>query len=424
MDGNCARKPGVLIALATMACLVSGQLVGCSSFRFGGVPPEIDEQRAGILQDRYRDDGESTISSKTTGWEALAPSRIKESLKSASGLGPDPKIAKEKFGSAEATYEKALQATGAERQRLFVVAGAQYASAADRWPNSALEQDALFLAGESYFFADRLPTAEEYYALMIKKHPNSKYIETIDVRRFAIAQYWLELDRTAPLPFYVVNWTNSTRPWYDTDGHAYRVFDRIRTDDPTGRLADDATMAAANSYFKSGNFAKADEMYEDLRRAFPSSEHQFDAHFFGLKTKLLTYQGWDYSSKPLEQAEELVKQVRRQFPQQAESEMEFLKRAAAEVYFNKAERIRNLGRYYELKRDYRAASIYYEKLIKDFSDTPFAEEAAQRLPTFEGKPPSPPQPVPWLANLFPKRESAKPIFNSDEAPASSSIRRR
>ena len=183
-------------------------------------------------------------------------------------------------------------------------------------------------------------------------------------------------------------------------------------------------MAAANSRFKEGNFIKADDLYEDLRRSFPSSEHQFEAHFFGVKTKLLTYQGWDYSGRPLEQAEQLIKQTRRQFPQQAEKETEFLARAAAEIHFQKAERIWNLGRYYELKQDYRAASLNYQQLQKDFADTPFAKDATQRLPTFEGKPPSPLQPVPWLANLFPPRAPAKPIFKSDEAPTNSSIRRR
>jgi len=73
------------------------------------------------------------------------------------------------------------------------------------------------------------------------------------------------------------------------------VFDKIRIDDPTGKLSDDATLAAANAYFAQGDFEKADQFYTDLRKTFPSSEHQFTAHFLGLKAKLLCYSGPDYS---------------------------------------------------------------------------------------------------------------------------------
>ena len=46
-------------------------------------------------------------------------------------------------------------------------------------------------------------------------------------------------------------------------------------------------LAAANAYFAAADYFRADALYTDLRKAFPSSEHQFIAHFLGLKTKLL-----------------------------------------------------------------------------------------------------------------------------------------
>ncbi|MBM4002338.1 MAG: hypothetical protein FJ295_03495 [Planctomycetes bacterium] len=383
----------------------------------------LNDARRAQIEEMYRDDGEPSRRKKPTALDALAPANVKSGIKQLTGYGRNPGIARNLMAEAEAIYDRALAAQGEERLRLLGEASAKYAEAADRWPESALEEDALFMAGEAAFFSDHYPKAEEYYARLIKHHTNSRYMETVDLRRFAIARYWLEIDRAAPQPFYLVNFTNPARPWYDTDGHAFRVFDRIRNDDPTGRLADDATMAAANAHFQSGDYQKADDLYADLRKAFPSSEHQFEAHFLGLKTKLLTYLGWDYSSEPLDQAENLVKQTHRQFPQQAEKEKEFLARAAAEVHFKKAERLWSLGRYYELKREYRAATIYFNQLQQDYGDTPFAKDAAGRIPNFVGKPPTPPQPVPWLANLFPARSSAKPIFHSDEAPVKSSKQR-
>lgn len=421
-DGSWCRIGSVqLVLLIAVAS-------GCSSFRPSSSidVAELmskDPGRAAMVEDRYREEYETSDVKKAKGFEVLAPSHVRSEVKNFLGMGPDPKVARQEFAAAELLYERAMQLPRDQRAAVLLEAAEKYQAAAERWPGSMLEEDALFLAGESYFFSNFYPKAEECYAGLIKKQPNTKYLEIIGVRRFSIAQFWLDTDETHPEPFYVFNVSDNSRPWYDTDGHAFRVFDRIRTDDPTGKLADDATMASANSYFRRGNYLKADDLYADLRKAFPSSEHQFDAHFFGLKTKLLTYQGWDYSGDPLDQAENLVKQTRRQFPQKADEEIDFLSRAAAEVRFHKAERLWSLGHYYELKREYRAATIYYQQLLKDFGDTPFAQDAKQRIPTFEGKPPTPPQPLPWLAKMFPPRSTAKPLWKTDEAPSSSSKRR-
>jgi hypothetical protein len=71
---------------------------------------------------------------------------------------------------------------------------------------------------------------------------------------------------------------------------------------------------AANEYFQAGKYLRADEYYTDLRQAYPTSEHQFSAHFLGLKTKLMSYLGPNYSTNVLDDAEKLIKQMRRQFP--------------------------------------------------------------------------------------------------------------
>ena len=46
----------------------------------------------------------------------------------------------------------------------------------------------------------------------------------------------------------------------------------MRIDDPTGKLADDATIALANAYFEQERYLDAADTYEDLRVNFPSSQ--------------------------------------------------------------------------------------------------------------------------------------------------------
>ena len=348
------------------------------------------------------------------------PEQIESSWKTLIGKGVNPQKARELYVEAEGKYQEALRAESDQRQDAFAQAGTQFLEAADRWPDSALEEDAMFMAGEAYFFADMYPKANEAWEKLLKKYSNSKHLDAIESRRFAIAQFWLDLHNKDPESFWEFNWTDPTRPNRDTFGNAVRVYDRIRLDDPTGKLADDATLAAGNAYFAKQRYLDADGFYTDLRKTFPSSEHQYRAHLLGLKSKLLTYEGTDYSGAPLDEAEKLVKQIQRQFPQESGKEREYLTRAYAEVRFKKAEREWSLGQYYDRRGEYGAARFYYEILAKDFSETPFAERARSRMGEIADKPAVPPQRFQWLVEAFPKEDNAKPLM----ATSGSSPKRR
>jgi outer membrane protein assembly factor BamD (BamD/ComL family) len=196
---------------------------------------------------------------------------------------------------------------------------------------------------------------------------------------------------------------------FDKFGHGVRVFDKIRFDDPTGKLADDATMAGAIAHFQKGNYARADELFTDLRKSFPNSEHQFRAHLLGLQCKMKIYQGPQYSAHPMDEAEQLIKQLHRQFPQEAEKHREFLAKAWQEVRLNKAQHDWQLARYYDKREEHAAARQYYERVRNDFGDTSLAGEATEALERIAGKPDKPEQPLPWVADLFPTPDREKPL---------------
>jgi outer membrane protein assembly factor BamD (BamD/ComL family) len=302
------------------------------------------------------------------------------------------------------------------KAHIFEMAAPRFAAAADRWPDSQLAMDALYMAGDSYFFADDYPRANLHYEKLIKAFPNNRYLDAVDKRRFAIARYWLELNHQHAEPFYYVNWFNKTRPWRDVRGHGLRVYDKIRIDDPTGKMADDATLAAANEHFINGRFYKADEYYTDLRTAYPTSEHQFTAHFLGIKAKLNSYLGAAYGGTALDDTEKLIKQTRRQFPQEAARERDFLDKAAAEVRYRKAEQLIHLARFYDSRAEYRAAEHYYSRLVREFHDTPLASRAEERIVQITGLPPKPPQQLPWLVAMFPESDKLKPILKAAQQP--------
>ncbi len=357
-------------------------------------------------------------------WSDFAPDNLGMTIRRLTGRGPDRNVARTLYGAGEDAYRQAVALRDrdpeADVTRLFLDASDQYAEAAQRWPDSALEEDALFRAGESQFFADRYVKANHYFELLVKKYPNTRYLDLVGARRFLIAQYWLKRHDEPRFPNVGINLTDDKIPWIDTFGHAIRIYDRMRLDDPTGKLADDATIAAANAHFVKGKYDKADQYYSDLRTHFPSSEHQFNAHYLGIQAKLRGYHGPRYTGDSLEETDKLIQQIRRQFPQQAREHRDELDKAARQVRYLMAEREWLMAQYYVRRQEYGAARFYLDIVLKNYHDTPFAEQAREEIGQLAGKPRVPPQRMAWLVNLFPDSDTAKPLLAT--APGDTKVR--
>jgi outer membrane protein assembly factor BamD (BamD/ComL family) len=384
---------------------------GCASLGGGSSRSASADAPSGVKQASFESEDDND---EGFGWSDLSIDNLGKTSKKLTGQGPNRDIAKRTYREADDLYRQAISAEQSKKTGIFELAALKFAEAADRWPDSALAMDALFMTGESYFFADNYPQANMAFERLIKAFPNNRYMDTVDQRRFAIARYWLELNRENPEPWFYANYFSKSRPWKDARGSGLRIFDKIRVDDPTGRLSDDATLAAANEHFASRKFNKADEYYTDLRKSYPTSEHQFLAHFLGLKAKLNSYTGPAYGGTVLDDAEKLIKQMRRQFPQEAEREREYIERAAAEIRYHKAERLSFLGRYYDNRAEYRAAGHYYARVVKEYEDTPLATTANERLAAITGLPAIPPQKLEWLVNLFPESDDVKTLIDASE----------
>ncbi len=332
------------------------------------------------------------------------------SAKASVGLGPNEAAAQRAFSEAMQVYDMAANAPPGKRQSEFQAAAKAFSRAASRWPKSSIEEDARFYRAEALFFADRYPAAEDEFADVLSKFPSSKHIDAISRRRFQIAKYWLDHQEQTGTPSLMPNLTSRDRPTFDGFGNAIRVLERIRLDDPTGELADDATILAATACFREGKYYRADELLDDLRRSFPNSEHQYEAHMIGLKCKIQLYQGPDYDAGPLTDAEEIVQQMRRLFPTESGKDNEFLTKAYKDIRMNRAVREMKLARYRDRRQEYRAARTQYARVVHEYSDTSLADTARTRLNELGGLPDLPPQRLEWLARAFPTASESQPLI--------------
>ncbi len=427
------KKQGSVFAVCLLVAVFG---TGCSSLGVHRASAgKLPDSTSGVRQASYEsptgeiggvDTPSALPESKPSSFKLddLSPANLSKTFEKLTGRGPNQQAAQKLYAEAQELYRQAVAARAQKEttrsHELFSKAATRFSAAAERWPDSALEEDALFFTAESHFFADRYVQTTEDIELLIKKYPNTRYLDAVGARRFLIAKYWLELDATHHDWRLTVNLTDPTRPRTDTFGYAIRVLDKMRLDDPLGKLADDATLAAGNAYFARGDFIKADSYYTDLRTSFPSSEHQFMAHFLGIKAKLESYQGPDYGGTVLDDAEKLIQQTRRQFPTETRQHAEEIDRAEREVRYRKAEREWYMAQYYAWRHEYRAARFYLALILKKYSDTPFADKARKQLAKISGKPAEPPQKLAWLVKLFPDGNNEKPIVAA--APAKTTRR--
>ena len=390
-----ARLPQGFAAAAGLLCLALAS--GCATLKTPTWPwskPAADDKLAGELGE---DADSSVISSEFNpteedlGWEYFKGANIKKRWKKMLGRGPNEPIARKALAEGDALF----------RERKYAEASKKYAVAIDRWPDSAIEEDAMWQLAECWFFLDRYPKAEDGYDELVKKYANSRYLDRIAQRQFVIAQYWIAVDQKSPLPVIVPNLADRSRPLFDTRGRAIKAFDHVRINDPRGPLADDSIMAQANAHFLDRQWLDADYFYALLRTEYPDSDFLMQAHLLGLQAKLRAYQGPGYEGGILDEAEVLADQTMVQFPDQlTKEEADRVQSTRAAIAAQQAQRHWARGEFYAKGKHYTSARIYYALLARDYPKTELAQKARDRLDTIAGKADVSDNPFPMLTALL------------------------
>jgi outer membrane protein assembly factor BamD (BamD/ComL family) len=310
----------------------------------------------------------------------LAPENIYKNVKNAAGYGPDEKIAKAAMEEGKTLF----------REKKYKEARGKFATAADRWPDSPLEEDALFLQSESEFFSDQYPKAHDTIGGLLKKYPNTRHLDTAIAREFALGRYWEQLYTASPSWPVTPNVTDGSKPMFDTFGYAVQAYERVRIYDPKGPLADASLMALGNAYFVRGQWGDAAYNYDLLVKEYPESKHQLKAHLFALQANMRRYQGSAYDDTPLKDSSKLAKTTLSQFGNTLGSERERVAKAAAQIEEEKANRDFIRAQYYAGRRCYGAARLYYTSVIDEFPTTETARMAKAEMEKIRNEPDEPP----------------------------------
>jgi tetratricopeptide (TPR) repeat protein len=325
-------------------------------------------------------------------WSVLDPVNFTTKLRDLVGLGPDENKAK---AAMEKGQEILLANPELKNKKKNREAAKHFSDAAKRYPDSVLEEDALHLAGECYFFSDDYPKAMTMYQKLLVKYQHSKHVDN-DVRRlFKIARYWETISKRQAAN---VNFSDKSLPAYDTFGFAKKCYETIFINDPNGPVSDDAVMALATAYLERGkyqgddNYNQAAYYYRYLRENFPLSKHLAKAHENELFARTRAYLGAGHTSKSLDEAGKLADITLRQFGSELDVEAkEEIIGMKENVLHHHAETLWLQGQFYDLKkRYYGSARICYEQIIAKYPQTEFAEKARKRIEIIKDLPDVPP----------------------------------
>ena len=216
----------------------------------------------------------------------LAPDYTWKKFKKAIGWGPDEKLAKAAYDKGQALFREKKYEDGGQG----VLHGFLALARLDDGRRCHVPH------GRVVLFLRPLRQGAGFLHNLLKQHDNTRYLDTVAARLFAIGTYWEQLDlQTHHWPL-TPNATDKTQPTFDTIGNALACYSMVWIHDPTGPLADAALFRVANAHFRRGEWEEAADHYDMLRKNHPKSKYQKDAHLLELQAKLRIYQGPLYSS--------------------------------------------------------------------------------------------------------------------------------
>ncbi|MDO4571102.1 MAG: outer membrane protein assembly factor BamD [Planctomycetia bacterium] len=397
----------LLIRFLSVFILVPHLFLGCASVQtpsLGGSTQKLDqiEERLSssptqqVDEERVREVSadfpaqEESLSAMTA---EMFGKRVKFFFMRLVNLHPNEEAATESFAKGVDLFDRGDFEASAKELWIATI----------RWPDSPLQEDAIFLRAEAFFFANRYSKAQKEYERLLKKYDATRYLDRVSPRLFAIGQYWDKLDQANNYSAVVPNLHDKTRPTFSTFAEAIKAYKTITMHDPSGLWADHALMAAGNANYIRGEFVEASHCYDDLIKFHPQSRHLQAACELNLAAKLHMYEGPMYDDQPLNEADQLAERILSQFDSQLGPRKDEIIETRNRIVDARAERDIAFAQFYESKRQYASARFYYLQTMNTYPQTIAAQVARERYEKILEYPAEPPDYFSWLKVIFPEK---------------------
>ena len=209
-----------------------------------------------------------------------------------------------------------------------------------------------------------------HYQKVIDKYPFSERIQEIINREYKIAEAFMNGAKRKAL--------GVTLP---VENPAIEIFSKIVENSTYGPLAAKSQYMLGLVLKGQLRYYEAEEAFNKVISNYPSSEWSTAAKFQLATCRAAESQGPDYDQGAMQEAKQQFEEFAREHPDAVLSEQ--AEKNIAELKEKEAASSYNIARFYEKQKVYDSAVIYYSEVVNNYSDTPWAAKAAERLSALE-----------------------------------------
>ncbi len=285
----------------------------------------------------------------------------------------------EKGGQASASSSRDQLALAKKLEAQGDIKGSYqaYRALVRRWPLSFFASEAQFRSGKLEERRGDFWRAFKSYQKMVEKYPASEFFDQALERQFAIGNLYLAGEKEKL-------WKIPIAPATEK---AAQAFEQVIKNAPYGKLAPQAQFAIGLTRERQGKYSLAVAAYTALIDRYPGhdlvDDAQYQIGFAWLRASSQPEYDQSAAQKAIEAFEDfLVRYPGSEKAAQAKEHIGMLANRQTQGAFT-------IAQFYERQKNYAAAAIYYNEVIRQQPNSKQAQDAKKRLadlkPALEGK---------------------------------------
>ena len=240
------------------------------------------------------------------------------------------------------------------------------------YPKSAEAAESQYYFGLAEEAQGKLYEAYQAFQMVIDKYPFSERIQEVIEREYKIAEKFMSGEKRKAM--------GVTLP---VENPAIEIFGKVVENSTYGPLAPRAQYKLGLVLKGLLRYYEAEDEFNKVVSRYPDSEWSSAAKFQIATCRASLSKGAAYDQGAAQEAKERFEEFVKEHPDavlslDAEKNINSIREKEAEASYN-------IAQFYEKQKVFDSAKIYYEDIINNYADSPWASQAAAKLQIMERK---------------------------------------
>jgi len=240
-----------------------------------------------------------------------------------------------------------------------------------KFPDSPLAQDAIIKIGEVQEKQEKYKKAFQNYQKIIDLYPQSRLTDEVLARQYKIGNLFLSGKKAKLLNLSIVPGLPQ----------AVKIFQKINENGPFSDYGRKAQFQLALTYKKKGDLKDSIAAFQKYIDNYPNTELASEAYFQLAEIAYKRSMRRNNDRRLFKEATQHLQDFLHRYPDTADTER--ISEMLANLADRDAESIYNIAMYYEDASYLDSAIMYYKQVVKEYPGSEWAENATERLKTFE-----------------------------------------